>query len=68
MSKNNKTVQEKMTELTETVNWFQSPSFTLEGAVDKYKHAEKLAREIEHDLTELKNEIEVVQKRFNEDA
>ena len=65
MSDQNKTVQEKLTELSEMVNWFQSSSFKLEDAVDKFKAAEKLAEEIEQDLTKLKNDIQVVKKRFD---
>ena len=32
-----KTVQEKLTELSELVAWFQSPAFKLEDAVTKLK-------------------------------
>lgn len=65
MSESNRTVQEKLAELSELVEWFQSPSFTLEAAVEKFKQAEKLAEEIEKDLTKLKNDIKVVKKRFD---
>jgi exodeoxyribonuclease VII small subunit len=65
MSEANKTVQEKMSELSELVAWFQSPAFKLEEAVTKYKQAEALAEEIEKDLTKLKNDIEVVKKKFD---
>jgi exonuclease VII small subunit len=65
MSDQNKTVQEKLTELSEMVGWFQGASFKLEEAVDKFKAAEKLAEEIEKDLTKLKNDIKVVKKKFD---
>ena len=65
MSKVNKSVQEKLADLSELVEWFQSPSFKLEEAVTKFKEAEKLAETIEQELTELKNEISIVQKRFD---
>ena len=68
MSEANKTVQEKMSELSELVAWFQSPAFKLEEAVTKFKQAESLAEEIEKDLTKLKNDIKVVKKKFNEEA
>jgi exodeoxyribonuclease VII small subunit len=68
MSEANKTVQEKMSELSELVAWFQSPAFTLEDAVSKFKAAEALAEEIEKDLTKLKNDIKVVKKKFDGDA
>lgn len=68
MSEANKTVQEKMSELSEVVAWFQSPAFKLEEAVTKFKQAEALAEEIEKDLTKLKNDIKVVKKKFDEAA
>ena len=68
MSEANKTVQEKMSQLSELVVWFQSPAFKLEDAFAKFKQAESLAEEIEKDLTKLKNDIKVVKKKFNEDV
>ena len=68
MSEANKTVQEKLSQLSELVSWFQSPSFTLEEAVEKYKQAEKLAEEIEVDLTKLKNDIQVIKKKFDSEG
>jgi exonuclease VII small subunit len=65
MSDQNKTVQEKLSELSEMVGWFQGASFKLEDAVDKFKAAEKLAEEIEKDLTKLKNDIKIVKKKFD---
>jgi len=54
-------------ELSKLVEWFDSEDFTLEAALDKFKQAEKLAVEIEHDLTSLKNEINIVKKKFDSD-
>ncbi|MDB5163185.1 MAG: hypothetical protein JWO54_718 [Candidatus Saccharibacteria bacterium] len=65
MSEQNKSVQEKLTELSELVAWFQSPAFKLEDAFDKFKQSEVLAEEIEKDLTKLKNDIKVVKKKFD---
>ena len=61
----NKSIQEKTTELTELVAWFDSDEFVLEQALDKFKEAEKLAQDIENDLTTLRNDIEVVKKSFD---
>ena len=60
-----KTVQDKLSELSELVAWFQSPAFKLEDAFDKFKQSETLADEIETDLTNLKNDIQVVKKKFD---
>lgn len=68
MSKANKTIAEKTTELNELVAWFDSDGFTLEAALDKFKEAEKLAAEIEKDLTELKNDIQIVKQKFDQEA
>jgi exonuclease VII small subunit len=64
-SKQDKSVQDKLTELSELVGWFQGQSFKLEDALDKFKDAEALAEEIEKDLTKLKNDIKIVKKRFD---
>lgn len=61
----NKTIQDKMSELSELVAWFDSDDFTLEAALDKFKVAEKLAEEIEHDLSSLKNDIQIVKQKFD---
>lgn len=68
MSEKNKTVQEKLTDLSELVAWFQGASFKLEDALEKYKQAETLAEEIEKDLTKLKNDIKVVKKKFDSEG
>ncbi|MBQ9180745.1 exodeoxyribonuclease VII small subunit [Candidatus Saccharibacteria bacterium] len=55
----------KIKELDARVEWFYSDEFKLEDAVEKYKSAVKLAKEIEDDLKNLKNEIEVIEKDFS---
>lgn len=65
-AKNNVNIAEKTAKLSELVAWFDSEDFELEQALDKFSEAEKLAAEIEHDLLELKNDIEVVKAKFTE--
>lgn len=65
MSQQNKTVQDKLAQLNEMVAWFQGSSFKLEEAVEKFQSAEKLAEDIEKDLTKIKNDIQVVKKKFD---
>ena len=60
-----KSLNQKIEELDGKVEWFYSDEFKLEEAVGKYKDAAQLAREIEKDLDELKNEIEVLSKDFS---
>lgn len=68
MSTPNKTIQEKTTELSELVAWFDSDEFTLEVALDKFKEAEALAESIEKDLKALKNDIQIVKQKFDSEA
>ena len=57
-------LNQKIEKLDTEVEWFYSDEFKLDEAVDKYKAATKLAKEIESDLTKLKNEIEVLSEDF----
>lgn len=68
MSVKNKSIQEKTTELTELVAWFDGDDFTIEAALEKFKEAEKLAEEIERDLSSLRNDIQVVKAKFDSEG
>ena len=68
MTKNNQTIQDRITQLDELVAWFDSDEFSLEEATDVFKKAEVLAREIEADLHELKNEVQVIKASFDKDT
>lgn len=68
MSEKKRSIAEKTAELDELVSWFDGDDFELEKALEKFKEAEKLAEEIEKDLTALKNDITVVKARFDEAA
>lgn len=63
--KNKESIQARTTKLDEMVAWFDGDDFELEQAVEKFKEAEKLAAEIEHDLMNLNNTITVVKERFD---
>ena len=65
---NNLSVQQKMARLDELVTWFDGDEFQLEAAFEKFREAEKLAEEIETQLGEMKNEITVLAKRFDQSA
>lgn len=65
MSTKSKTVSEKIASLNELVAWFESDQFVLEEAIEKFKQAEVLAKEIENDLLELKHTITVLKKDFS---
>ncbi len=65
MTENKKTLNQKIAELDGQVEWFYSDDFRLEEATDNYKKALELAKDIEEDLKNLKNEIEVLSEDFS---
>ena len=57
-------LNQKIEKLDAEVEWFYSDDFKLEEAVAKYKEALTLAKDVEKDLAELRNEIEVLNEDF----
>ena len=68
MSKSNGTIKENIAALQALLEWFESDDFSLEASIDKYKEAEVLAKQIEGQLSELKNELNVLQQSFDTNA
>lgn len=64
MSKN-VMINEKIETLNKNVEWFYSDEFSLDSAIDEYKKAIELAKEIESDLNEMKNKIEILSEDFS---
>jgi len=62
-----KTISDKISELKTGVEWFYSDDFKLEEASEKYKALTTLAKEIEGDLDNLKNEIKVIEEDFSKE-
>ncbi len=67
MSVKNKTLQQKTAELNKLIEWFDGDEFEIEVALEKFKQAQQLAREIEKDLLLVKNEINVIKKTFDKE-
>ncbi len=65
MTESKLNLNQKIEKLDNEVEWFYSDSFKLEEATAKYKESLELAKEIESDLNELKNEIEVLSEDFS---
>ncbi len=65
MSAKSETIEQKMARLRELVAWFESDDFALEDASKKFNDAAALAKEIEHDLDELKNNVNVLKQSFD---
>ena len=53
-------ISSKIYKLDQTVEWFYGEDFTLDQALEKYQSATNLAKEIEQDLSTLKNQVEVL--------
>ena len=68
MSEDKMSLNQKIEKLDGQVEWFYSDEFKLENATEKYREAVELAKEIEHDLVELKNEIEVITEDFSKQS
>jgi len=60
-----KKISEKIEDLKAGVDWFYSDNFELDKASAKYKELTTLAKDIEKDLAELKNEIKVIDEDFS---
>ena len=67
VKENSKKISTKIKELEKMVDWFYSEEFNLDEAEEKYKKTVDFSREIEKDLSELKNRIEVINKDFTKD-
>lgn len=60
-----KTLTQKINDLEKSTDWFYSDEFTLDDAAKKYKDAIELAKEIQKDLSDLQNEIEILDEDFS---
>lgn len=62
MSKTDKpTISKQIAQLDESIEWFYSDDFNLDEALERYNDAAKRAKSIEADLSELKNQVEVIE-------
>lgn len=58
----------KIATLDADVEWFYGEDFSLDEAVDRYKKALTLAKEIETDLKDLKNQISLIEQDFTKEG
>ena len=68
MSDNTTTIKEQMAKLQEMISWFEGDDFSLEEAQQRFKEAERLAKDIQVKLTTLKNDVTVLSQSFDADA
>ena len=67
MSAQNKTLQQKIDQLDELIEWFNQEDFSIEEALERFKKADKIASEIESQLDGLNNEITILKQRFDKE-
>ena len=60
-----RTLGQKIEQLEKSTDWFYSEEFNLDEATAKYKEAISLAKEVQKDLSDLQNEIEILDKDFS---
>ena len=59
-------IREQLAKFEQDVSWFQNDEFDLETAIEHFKMVSAEADTIEHTLKEMKNEISILSKRFDE--
>ena len=67
MSQPKDSINNKIDDLKKQIDWFYSEDFSLDRAADKYQKSVDLAKEIEKDLSELKNTIELIGRDFTKE-
>lgn len=61
------TINQKLEQLDQQIEWFYGEDFSLEQAAEKYQAAAIAAKEIESDLSEIKNQIEIIDRDFSKE-
>lgn len=66
MTKENKSLKQKLADFEEIITWFDSNEVDIESSVAKYEEGLKLAEEIKEQLENEKNRIEIVKQKFDD--
>ena len=61
------TINQKLEQLDQQIEWFYGDNFSLEEATQRYKEAATYAKEIEAELNEIKNQIEIINHDFSKE-
>lgn len=64
MSTNKKSVEAKIDELEQLLDWFESNEVTVDSALEKYERAGQITSELEDELKKAKNQVEVIKKKY----
>ena len=65
MSNKQKSLRELMDEFEKIVEWFDGDDLDVEAAIAKFEEGSELAEKIKQQLSEAKNKIEIVKKKFD---
>ncbi len=66
MLKNDRSLREMLDQFETIVNWFDSDDLDIEAATKKFEEGSELAEDIKQRLAEAKNQIKIVQQKFDE--
>ena len=64
MYTNKKSVEAKIDELEQLLDWFESNEVTVDSALEKYERAGQITSELEDELKKAKNQVEVIKKKY----
>lgn len=64
-AKDSSSIQEKMKQLEEIVEWFESEDAGIDEALAKYEVGLKLANELQKDIKSTKNKFTKIKKSFS---
>lgn len=67
MSEKKSSIRQQLAKLDELLAWFDSDDFEIDAALDVFEEAKKLADAIEQNLETVKNDITVIDEKFNRD-
>ncbi len=66
LAQNSSSIQKKMKQLEEIVEWFESDNVDIDEALAKYESGLKLANELQDDVKSAKNKFTKIKKSFSE--
>lgn len=63
MTKSNSSIEDKIKQLEDQIEWFDGDDFKIELAIEKYDQAKKLAQDITQDIEAMKNEVTIINEQ-----
>lgn len=65
MSEKNKSLKERLAELDQILEWFDTADIDLDEAMQKFEQGTKLAEDIKNDIANLENKVEVIKHKID---